>query len=209
MTEKFKHKSFDVVIDRKNNKNSYVRISNDMEVVITTSLYSKRNDLLDLIDRNEKKINGLLEKQKKEKLLNYYYRGMKCERILIPQLKKVEVSNNKILYPNEIIFDKWYKSEIQLYFKDLLYECYNKFDEKIFYPQLKIRKMKTRWGVCHKAKKIITLNSELVNFSNSVIKYVIIHELCHLVHLNHSEKFWQLVAKYCPDYKKIKKILRD
>ncbi len=209
MTEKFDYKNFTVVIVRKNNKNSYVRISNDMEVVITTSLYSKKKELLDLIDRNEKKIIKLIEKQKKENTIRYYYRGVECDRILFPQLKKVEMLNNKILYPNELLFDQWYKNEIQLYFKDLLYECYNKFDEKIFFPQLKIRKMKTRWGVCHKAKKTITLNSELVNFSNIVIKYVIIHELCHLVHLNHSDKFWQLVAKYCPEYKKLKKILRD
>ncbi len=209
MIEKFIYKDFNVIIVRKDNKNSYVRISENMEVVITTSLYSKKNYLLGLIDKNEKKIKKMINKQLKENEEKYFYKGVKYDRIYMPHLKKIEIMDRKILYPSQNVFEKWYKNEINLYLKNLLYDCYNDFEEKIFYPQLKIRKMKTRWGVCHKAKKTITLNSELINYSDEVIKYVIIHELCHMVHLNHSEKFWHLVSKYCPDYKKQKKILRD
>ena len=83
---------------------------------------------------------------------------------------------------------------------------YNLFDENIPYPALKIRNMKTRWGVCNK-KGYITLNSNLIKYNISEIDYVIIHELSHYVHFNHSKEFWKTVSKYYPNYKKSKKVL--
>lgn len=74
---------------------------------------------------------------------------------------------------------------------------------------LRIRKMKTRWGVCNFTKKIITLNSELITKDISLIDYVIIHELCHFKHQNHSPLFWQEVEKYYPYYKKARKMLTN
>ena len=69
--------------------------------------------------------------------------------------------------------------------------------------------MTTRWGVCNKKTKTITLNSELIKYSIDKLDYVIIHELSHFIHFNHSKEFWLLVSKYCPRYKEIRKELRD
>ena len=181
-----------------------------MEVVVTTSLYSKDNYIKDLIDRNEKRIIKMMKRQENEnQRKKIYYRGLEKEKVLMPKLKKVEIFENKILYPSEKKLEEWYKKEILIRFKNLLYDCYNNFEEKINFPVLKIRQMKTRWGVCHKGNRTITLNTQLMNYEDRVIKYVIVHELCHMLHLNHSKNFWQLVAKYCPEYNKIRKILRD
>ena len=64
--------------------------------------------------------------------------------------------------------------------------------------------MTTRWGVCNTKSKTITLNLELIKRDTKYLDYVIVHELSHLIHANHSKEFWSLVEENCPDYKKIK-----
>ena len=70
--------------------------------------------------------------------------------------------------------------------------------------QIRIRNIKYAWGSCSN-KKNITINSNLINYSEEGIRYVILHELCHLKYMNHSKEFWNLVEKYMPDYKTVKK----
>lgn len=65
------------------------------------------------------------------------------------------------------------------------------------YFQGQIRYQKTRWGSCS-ASKVINLNQKLLFLPENLIRYIIIHELCHTIHLNHSRRFWQLVAKFDP-----------
>lgn len=63
-----------------------------------------------------------------------------------------------------------------------------------------VRNQSTRWGSCSHAGRL-SLNWRLVQLPRAVCDYVIIHELMHLQELNHSKRFWNLVAKACPDYK--------
>ena len=83
------------------------------------------------------------------------------------------------------------------------------FDEDIPFPKLKIRNMKTRWGVCNRRDNSVTLNSKLIHYSLNEIDYVIVHELSHFVHFDHSREFWNTVCKYMPDYKKAVKVLKE
>ena len=69
---------------------------------------------------------------------------------------------------------------------------------------IKIKQMKYAWGSCS-AKKNISINHELIKYSRQAIRYVVLHELCHLKHMNHSKEFWALVERYLPNYKEIKK----
>ena len=61
----------------------------------------------------------------------------------------------------------------------------------------------------NKANHSITLNSHLIEYDIEKLDYVIIHELSHIIHFDHSKSFWQLVSKYCPNYKKIRKELKE
>lgn len=70
--------------------------------------------------------------------------------------------------------------------------------------RVRVKELKYAWGSCS-IKKHITLNSNLIKYSEQAIRYVILHELCHIQHMNHSKEFWKLVQTYMPEYKEIKK----
>lgn len=73
------------------------------------------------------------------------------------------------------------------------------------YPQkCTIKDIKYAWGSCS-SKKNISINSNLIKYSRQAIQYVVLHELCHIKYMNHSKDFWNLVEKYMPNYKEVKK----
>ena len=69
--------------------------------------------------------------------------------------------------------------------------------------------MTTRWGVCNIRDNSVTLNTKLIEYDIEKLDYVIIHELSHFIHFNHSKSFWNQVEKYTPNYKQIRKELKD
>jgi len=68
------------------------------------------------------------------------------------------------------------------------------------YQKISIRSQKTRWGSCS-SRGTISLNDQLLFVERDNAEYLMIHELCHTRHMNHSVKFWQLVESHCPDYR--------
>lgn len=76
-------------------------------------------------------------------------------------------------------------------------------------PLLRIRRMKSRWGSCLPGKGIITLNKRLLEAPRGCIQYVILHELCHLIHPDHSKRFYGLLAAWMPDWKEWKNRLEE
>ncbi len=75
-------------------------------------------------------------------------------------------------------------------------------DIKIHFKKLYIRNQKTRWGSSSGIGNI-SLNWRVIMMSPEVQDYLIIHELCHQYHFNHSRNFWDLVESFCPDYRKL------
>ena len=70
-----------------------------------------------------------------------------------------------------------------------------------------IKKLSGSWGRCS-SEGNISININIVFYDKECIDYVIIHELCHLKHMDHSKAFWSTVEKYCPDWKRIRNSLR-
>ena len=198
-----------VYIEKKNNKNTYIRIKEDLNIYVTTNYFTTEKQIIKLLDNNYDYLFKMLNnmKQRNEKKELFYYLGKKYDIIYLDS--NVELYDDKIYVKNEETLNKWYKKQIKKIFKERLDYNYSLFIENIPYPNLRIRKMKTRWGVCNKKTNTVTLNSELIKYDISKIDYVIIHELSHFLHFNHSRNFWNQVEKYCPNYKKIRNELKD
>lgn len=76
------------------------------------------------------------------------------------------------------------------------------------YKRATIRNQRSRWGSCSRQKSI-SLNQKLMFFPPRLVRYLMIHELCHTIHLNHSSRFWHLVEQCDPLYKKHERELRS
>lgn len=76
------------------------------------------------------------------------------------------------------------------------------------YERIVFRFQRTRWGSCS-ARGTISLNGCLIFLPPDVVRYLLIHELAHTRHMNHSERFWRCVARCCPEYRRFDRALRD
>ncbi len=74
------------------------------------------------------------------------------------------------------------------------------------YRKISIRSQKTRWGSCS-SRGTISLNDQLLFVSRDSVEYLVIHELCHTRHMNHTRQFWQLVEHFCSDYRRHEVVL--
>lgn len=75
-------------------------------------------------------------------------------------------------------------------------------------PQIKVREMTSRWGVCHIKKRSITLNTRLAEKPPTAIEYVVLHEYVHFLHPNHGPGFHAEMARLMPDYRQRRQLLR-
>jgi hypothetical protein len=91
--------------------------------------------------------------------------------------------------------------------------AYNKVGEfnKFYnfdYNKISIRNQRSRWGSCS-VNRNLNYNFRIVLLPENLANYIIIHELCHLKEMNHSKRFWKLVEKMVPDYKEMRKKLKN
>ena len=78
----------------------------------------------------------------------------------------------------------------------------------VSYGRISIRGQKTRWGSCS-SKGNLNYNYLLILCPDDVIEYVVIHELCHRVYMNHSKRFWEKIEEFCPNYRQARKWLKQ
>lgn len=104
----------------------------------------------------------------------------------------------------EKLLKSWYSEKAEKVFNELFNKCVA--SSSVFAKEttvMKYRWMDKRWGSCGKNGDII-LNTELIKANKRYIEYVIIHELCHLIHFNHSSDFYKLLEEQIPDWRKVK-----
>lgn len=211
MNIKINNKIYNVEIIYKNNKNMYLRIKDDLKIVVTAPLKISEKKIQKFVESNIDYISKVII-QKEEVLTKkqdkFQYLGKLYDICYINE-RKIFLGDEKALIGKNVNIDNWYKKNAIEVFENYYNSCFQNFKEAKYKPLLKIRKMKGKWGVCNITNKTITLNLELIKLNPKYLIYVIYHELCHLKHPNHSKDFWTLVEKYVPNYKQIKKEMKN
>ncbi len=105
------------------------------------------------------------------------------------------------------LIKKLFKNESQKYTTNRAFELAKIYGFNV--EKINIKWMVGCWGNCRKSLKLINFSSRLITFPKEIIDYVIIHELCHLIEANHSERFWSLVSKIYPNYKQARQYLKN
>ncbi|MEF9991984.1 MAG: SprT family zinc-dependent metalloprotease [Romboutsia sp.] len=149
----------------------------------------------------------------------YYLHVIKDSSIDIRKIiSRIEVKGNKIILKcnsldcedikNEL--KKWYKKESEKIVTERVIRCKEKSTimMKLTPNSLKIKKQKKRWGSCT-SKGDIYINSRISMATLDAIDYIIVHEFSHLIHMNHSKEFYDLVKNIMPSYKKSEDWLRE
>ena len=199
---------------------------------VTKSPYISKKQVDRLIKNNEEKIyeeyKKILEKNNlsnekwktgdiilykgKEYKINKKYDEKNSVRInLNEELKTFEISIPLSARENEEeyilkIIRKLFKNNTEVILQNRL-PYWSKMT-KIDYTSVKVKDAKTRYGSCIPSKKALHFSSRLVMLPEKAIDAVIVHELCHIIHPNHSKNFYKLVEKYIPNYKEIDKYLK-
>lgn len=122
-------------------------------------------------------------------------------------LNALERYENKSKKPQKQYFEE---REIRDVILGLCEKAYPHYENSgIKYPQIKFRKMVSRWGSCHPTKGVLTFNTNLMYAPFECIEYVVWHEFTHFLQANHSSRFYNELSEVCPDWKERRKRLKD
>lgn len=183
------------VINKKNIKHCYIRVLKDDLVEIKSNIYFSINDAKILLEKRKNWLENAVKKVSKNTLLEdeFLYFGSK------KKLQDFGIKNLKNL-------DKFYRDEIEKILPNIVKEFSQKMN---LYPTaICYRKNRRTWGSCN-FKNGLNFNILLMKFPLEVMQYIVIHELAHIKHKNHSKKFWDLVEKFCPEYKIVEKNFKN
>lgn len=218
--------NYNVNIIYKKVKYITLRVKQDGTVNLTVPFGIPESEALKFAKKKEKwiieKINLIGENNIKKELSfingdTIYYMGKLYTLKVIKSpknevqcnLKNIEIYvDNVDNYQKKVkILHSWYLERAKEVFKDKIEHFEGILNEEV--KTITIRPMKTRWGSCNTRLRKINLNLELIRRDEKCIEYVVLHEMAHLVHPNHSKEFWVYVEKYMGDYKTIRNKLRE
>lgn len=177
---------------KSNRKTTAITISKDGNVIVRTSKYASSKYISDLVY------------SKKDWILT------QLNKINNANKKYIDVINGKSSLVLGQIVPKISNVEYNGRAKAYLTYQINQISNKIglFYSKISFKNYKSRWGCCNKNKEI-TLNYKLFSLNEGTINYVIIHELCHTVYMNHKKEFNNLVYSFCGNVKEYKNNLKE
>ena len=169
-----------------------------------------------------KRIILRIQNQKEESFLSIKEVLEKGQFNFVGELYKLEYTKNQGVKLKENIFYINFHTKEQLIEKhiiNLLIEKYsiriqayvlqlNKSTYNFPIKNVELKYVKSKWGHCTHDNKLM-FNLKLLNSSPQILDYVIYHEISHIKHKNHSQKFWNEVAIFCPNYKLLRKQLKD
>ena len=175
---------YEVIVKRKKIKNLYVRAINEHTLFITCPNSQKDKEIKDFILNNKNRIDRIVKDTIEKARNSKIYRGGNVFYIFGDPITIDPNENIELLYKklNRTLLSigNEYLNKYMPMLKDYGYH---------WTPVLKIRKMKSKWGVCYTSKNTIYLSTYLVHYPNEYIECIVLHEMCHFIVPNHSKRF--------------------
>ena len=180
-----------IIKKNRRSKNLRIIVHADGRVVVTAPMRAPLYFVKKFVESRkewiEERVDNFLKKNIEEENKN--------EKLGLPK---------KMTKAEQIKDYKKYKESAREFVEKRIVEL-NKF-YNFEYGKIAIRNQSTRWGSCSR-KKNLNFNYKIVKLPIRMADYIIVHELCHLAHFNHSKNFWNLVAQVIPEHLAIRKEL--
>lgn len=170
---------------RKNKKGYTLKVESGGKVSIITNTKFSKVEVDKIVVKN---MDWILFAKKKQILKHKENEG---------KLASLKITKSKISVAKGISLD---------YLSARSSELAKKLQVEHLLSGISIKDYRTKWGTCD-SKGNVTFNWRLLLLPRVLSDYIIVHELCHLKHLNHSTRFWNFVSEYCENYKEIRKVL--
>ena len=194
---------FEIKENKKAVKYLRLKVGQSGEISLSIPLRTKENHILEFLEKNLewlRKTSAKIKAKNSAKNENQVeFLGLNYELIIDKKASGVSIELFSIKAASKADFRRFCDEKA----KELLNASIARFAPLIARPinHISFKHMRTRWGSCNKAKGYINLNLDLITKKKEFIEYVVLHELAHLVHANHSKDFYALISKHMPDYK--------
>ena len=194
---------FEIKESKKAVKYLRLKVGQSGEISLSIPLRAKENHVLEFLEKNLewlRKTSAKIKAKNSAKNENQVeFLGLNYELIIDKKASGVSIELFSIKAASKADFRRFCDEKA----KELLNASIAHFAPLIARPinHISFKHMRTRWGSCNKAKGYINLNLDLITKKKEFIEYVVLHELAHLVHANHSKDFYALISKHMPDYK--------
>ena len=223
----FGNLDLEVQIERTNRKRTISLQVKDNKLIVKAPTTASRQSLDDLIQRKQSWIkkrailNVEERKLRNRKFIDnekFYFKGNEYRLSLILGGKEevkisegfliVTCKDDRAMGSKEVktFIEDWYVRESTKILNTRTYEFAKKM--KVEPSAITVKNYASKWGSCTASNKI-SYNWRIIMAPDCIVDYLIIHELCHIIEHNHSKNFWYQVGKYCEDFKKKRKWLRE
>lgn len=215
----------DIIIDeliRTKRRTVSLTITNDAKLVVRAPLRLPLKDIEKLI---LEKMSWIINKKSlvlerlnqtqafiDQKGERYFFLGEPHILVMQDKVKTITCEDGVLLFPSmyqdrvDMMIKKWYQNQAKTFLPKRLAEIASQ--KGISYQSCRITSARKRWGSCN-VKNNINLSWRLIMANQRAIDYVLIHELCHVIHKNHSKDFWNKVREIMPDFAVHRKWLKD
>lgn len=222
--DSFEYQGYYVVLKRKStNKNTYLRLQLDKSILVTCPFHIKIETIYQYLDSFIKKITTKIDLEHYQKVgylenETIYYLGniLTIEYVDSKQSYCVVDHDKLLVYTNDFsldnikkTIDKFLREQSESILKKRFYDIclLDQFAE--LNPNLKIRTMSRRFGACYYKRNQVMLARMLIHYDIECIDYVIVHELSHFYHPNHSKKFYYYISNIIPNYQELEAKLQN
>ncbi len=207
-----------ILVRRRGQKNIRMHFNDKGILMVSAPYFVSKHDVDEFVISNT---DWISEQQKKQQIHSFstgdslYFFGIKYDLVVYQST----VNHLEILGKLMIVYAKSTDTAVVIriirkYYTQKLFDYVMQRTEYwskqlgLKMPQVKICNSKTRWGVCIKSQNLIKISLMTCTLNEDLIDMIVLHEVCHLIYLNHQKEFWNLMKEHMPDMESRKKALR-